>query len=101
MIDLGFAIGASGINSERYFVLMKDMVNTIVDMYTVSPQETRVGLVDYNDPVSTAVSFSRNYNKQTFKAFVDSLSKGGTGSLAEGLRKVGIFGECYNVISLC
>ena len=87
---MAFVIGASGPKASAVFARMVAILKGIVDEYEVSPNKTRLGLVDYNGPAIARVFFSDGYQKDIFKSFAGSIPGPGArpGTLSGALRKV-------------
>jgi hypothetical protein len=87
-MDLGFVVGVSGANADRYFSTMQDSIKTIINQYVISPTDTRLGLVDYNGIAMAQILFRENYDKARFLNRLATIGTRNKGELADGLRKV-------------
>ena len=89
-LDLVFAVDGSKWVDEYTFTKMKNFVKGSLDIYTISPQKTRIGLVTYGgDARDTALSLPLGTSKQAAERSIDSLVRvGGLREMNKAIRFV-------------
>ena len=89
-LDLVFAVDGSKRVDKSTFTKMKNFVKGALDVYTVSPQKTHIGLVTYGgDARHTALSLPLGTSKPAVERSIDSLVRvGGLRQMNKAIRFV-------------
>ena len=87
--DLGFAIDGSNSIDNNEYRLTKDFVKDVIGIFTISEQETHVGLLEYASEASIKIYFDDYFETGELLEFVETLTqaKGGSTNIAEAWRK--------------
>ena len=87
IVDLGFALSASGVDATKNFEKMKSVINEIVDQYSIG--RIRYGVVVYGDEARTRVGFQQVFaNENDLKEYIARIGPASPGSnLDKGLYK--------------
>lgn len=77
-LELGFAVSASSIDSDKTFKLMKDTIKATIDDYGIG--RVRYGMIVFGDSASIKVNFRDAYEMNKLKTFIDVIVKEPSGA---------------------
>ena len=72
-------LGADGVNAARDFSIEKQIAKQMLNEFKVSPDNTRVGLIQYGREPRLVARLDSNTDRRTLDYFIDTLSSSGGG----------------------
>ena len=73
-LDLGFLLGAGGVNAARDLEIQKRIAKDMLNAFDISPQHTRVGLIQYGRDSRLVARLNRYTDKRTLNHVIGTVS---------------------------